>query len=342
MGQVDRQSTGGEIETPVDRIRPAETDALLACSPDDPSTFAVAPYAGKEVSVWDLATRRLARTIRAHAQGTTWLSFVQGGRLVTAGRDGGEEWVVKLWDEEMADASHRVGLPQTPFRLAVFPDNKTIAAFRPKFMATRTVEVERGTERTIFPTCFRGQECGGHSAMALSPDGSLLAIGTRLGFIALCDATTGEAFVTPLAHGEGWIWELAFSPDGNTLVSASDESTVKLWDVRDPSAPKGLRTIDAHSKAVCAVAFSPDGRTLATAGGDCSWFDPRKLHHLAEIRLWDVATGERLVAFEGHTEAVVYVQFTADGKRLATCGGDCKVYIWDVAELIEYGKAQEH
>src|SRR5215216_2774263 len=61
------------------------------------------------------------------------------------------------------------------------------------------------------------------------------------------------------------ITSLAFSLDGKTLASGSNDDTIKLWDV---ATGRELRTLAGHARGVTSVAFSPDRRTLASGGDD--------------------------------------------------------------------------
>ncbi len=79
-------------------------------------------------------------------------------------------------------------------------------------------------------------------------------------------------------HNNG-VWSVAFSPDGKSLVSGSEDSTVKLWDVEKLRC---LHTFEEHNNGVWSVAFSPNGKVLASSSED------------ETIKLWDVGTGECL------------------------------------------------
>ena len=100
---------------------------------------------------------------------------------------------------------------------------------------------------------------GRHHSVALSPDGRQAALGTDTG-IELVDTRTGgiRAAAGTLTNAAHWV---VFSPDGDTIVSTSLDSSVTLW---DPESAAPTQTLRGHSDGVNQPAFSPDGRTLYT------------------------------------------------------------------------------
>ncbi|NER08810.1 MAG: WD40 repeat domain-containing protein, partial [Okeania sp. SIO3C4] len=121
-----------------------------------------------------------------------------------------------------------------------------------------------------------------------------------------------------LAAHKNTVWAIAFSPDGKTLASGSQDQKVKLWQVETGQL---LCTLDGHDKAVLSVAFSPDSQTLASSSYD------KKIH------LWDVDTEEILETFKGHAKPVWSVNFSPDGQTLASGGADQTIKLWSMSAL---------
>src|SRR5208282_2958308 len=112
-----------------------------------------------------------------------------------------------------------------------------------------------------------------------------------------------------------------------SLVSGSDDTTVRLWDL---ASGKELRRLEGDTYRVGSVAVSPDGRSLASGSWDKT------------IRLWDLASGKELRRLEGHTDTVYSVAFAPDGRSLASGSGDNTIRLWDLASGKELRRLEGH
>ncbi|MFM6471889.1 MAG: trypsin-like peptidase domain-containing protein, partial [Dolichospermum sp.] len=121
------------------------------------------------------------------------------------------------------------------------------------------------------------------------------------------DNTFNFTLAQTLADHSDDVNSVAWSPDGSTLASGSDDKTIKIWDGRTGNL---LGTLSGHSDWVWSVAWSPDGRTLASGSDDKT------------IKIWDGRTGNLLRTLSGHSNLVRSVAWSPDGSTLASGSSD--------------------
>jgi WD40 repeat protein len=146
-----------------------------------------------------------------------------------------------------------------------------------------------------------------------------------LGGIRIWDTESELAATQVITGHAGFIYGLAWSPDGQFLATAGADKMVNVWDLSSDSAipltdgQPPSTSIPGHRDIVTSVAFSPDGTLLASGSVD------------ATVILFDAgayqAIGQPLA---GHAGAVSSIAFSPDGKRLASGGYDANVILWDL------------
>jgi WD40 repeat protein len=121
-----------------------------------------------------------------------------------------------------------------------------------------------------------------------------------------------------LIHADG-VYDLAFSPDGKTVVTACKDGSVRGWDV---AAGRPIGPILWHADEVHAVAFRPDGRTIVTG----SW------ENGGQVQVWDLAGGRRVgPGWPAVYNACRVVVVSPDGRTVLTGGGVEGANLWEVA-----------
>lgn len=110
---------------------------------------------------------------------------------------------------------------------------------------------------------------------------------------------------------------VAFFKDSQRVVIGSDDTTLRIWDLKKGELVEGL--FEGHGDSVFSVAISPDDRRIASGGRDES------------IIIWDVENKQMVFnPLVKHRDTVWSMCFSPNGKRLATGSDDCTVVIWDV------------
>jgi WD40 repeat protein len=150
-------------------------------------------------------------------------------------------------------------------------------------------------------------------AVAFSPDNTRLAIALDR-TVSVRDLSTGGC-ENSILDVPG-VTALTFACDGRTLATGHRDGTVRIFDLPSGRERVGLR---AHSYAVMTLAFSDDARMLVSA----SPWD-------TVARIWDTATGRRLVSVQDRSGPIQAATFAPNGETLATAGRAEKVMLWSI------------
>lgn len=256
--------------------KPIVVSALVEFSPD--ATRVVCSYGDCTLCIWDMATGVMAgKPLTGHTATIESVAFTPNGACILSWSHDG---TIRMWD---SCTGCLVGAPFMSHRLIVPPNAFTVPI-----------------------------------SMALSPDQAQLVSVSLIDpcMLRIWDSVTGASLGRQLAGHTKQITQVIWLPDGNRIVSSSNDGTLRLWD--STTAALIGKPLMGHTKPITSMALSPDGTKIVSGAHDCT------------LRVWNSTTGAAIgEPLVGHTSYITFVDFLPIGSRIVSGSFDSTLRLWD-------------
>ena len=279
------------------------------------------------IRVWNAADGSLLHAFEGHQETISSASFCPKGRQIVSSSF---DKTIRIWDMERGFLGSK----------AVYQGNSSINALSFISGSRNFASVDGDGNVIIWSLDDKAlqnilckRSCG-ISCVDISPQGNQIAFVDYDNNIEIWDIRHIEKLceiksewiihhydigVVPPPTGKhnGSILSIAFSKDGNHIITTSEDKTVKMWDV---STGQLIGNFIGHSDYVYSASFSPDNRQIISCSRDYT------------IRIWDVKTSQLQKKLTGHVRQVVTVVYTHDGKKIVSGSTDKTIKIWNVSD----------
>jgi len=341
--------TGEETVAPL--LSDGSSVNSLAFSPNGES---IASGTNVGVYIWTgITSQPTTLRLTGHSKRVSCVAFSPNGSVLASG-----SWdkTIRLWS---ADTGKNVAI------LRGHTGEVTAVAFHPSGQTLASCSGDRTIRLWTFQT-------GEHINLPIwydrdriecihfSPDGRFLASSSFLSSdVKIWNIQTWSILATLRGH-VGWVGSVQFSPDGQSLVSASQDKSACLWKVELTTGRYCRTVLSGHSQSVTSAVFSPDGQCVASAsldgtiriwnaGNNQRTVQPLPAHAKAvnsvavspdgslivsgsydhSVRVWDMRTGVlKLHPLLGHTDEVLSVSISSDGRLIASASADLTIRLW--------------
>jgi WD40 repeat protein/tRNA A-37 threonylcarbamoyl transferase component Bud32 len=276
----------------------------------------VTASADKTARVWNAKTGEPLWTALQHDAGVLAAAISPEGRKVVT-VDAAKR--VRLWDPTTGNQIGSSVIPHADWTMKVrfSPDSRYfLVAAKP---GAQVFDAESG-DRLAAVLDHNGVFAG----PSFSPDSRWIATtGVGRDFenvrAQVAEIVTGKPITPPFEHS-GHIYQAQFSPNGQYVLTSSEDGTARIWKV---ATGQQVGVPMRHPMAINHATFSPDGRFVATASADTT------------ARVWNALTGEPVTPYLKHNDRLFHVAFSPDGRLLATTGGnqehagEVRIWRWD-------------
>jgi WD40 repeat protein len=305
--------------------------SLIHFSPD--GKLLITGDSTRSLRLWDAQTWQEVSCWKGYNNKVDSVMFLPGGTEIVSGTQDG---IVRRWDVLTGGILFRTSI-EHEYALSTIDYNPHDRSIVSAGEDCNLKIWDAGTGKLVrMLTSTYGTAWGAR----FSPDGNVIAGSSMRGHVCLW-AATGTLIATLLGHN-GLVRSIAFSPDGRFLATAGLDSSWRLWDL---ATHQPIHTQSDYGNWIWDLAFSPDGRFLAISGVDNIaqlWACPERLalrcpepavgvaSSSGDVSRGDVATCKLLRSFTGHTQDILTIKFSPDGRSLATGSVDRTIKTWDV------------
>ena len=268
----------------------------------------------KSLKLWETETGQIIQNFEGHTEAVSAVAFSPDGQQVLSGSF---DKTLKLWDVTTGKIIRTLeGHDDAVSSVAFSPDGKYAlsgsqdkAVILWKLADGDSVRSFTGHKKAVLSVAF-------------SPDGQFAISGSEDKTVKLWEVDSGKnihtfkrevhSFSAVAGHTKA-INSVAFSPDGQFILSGSNDKSLKLWDIEKSRL---VRTYRGSKGAVTSVTFSPDGQHFLSGGTGKT------------LKLWQVESKKSIREFKGHTGTVTAVAFSQDGQFILSSGKDHTVKLW--------------
>lgn len=301
--------------------------------------------AGTAAQIWDIATAKPEESLD-HTAPVLGASLSADGRIVTAAFQDGAVRALDLPTRQK----------RPPLQLGGRVDFVRVDAKGRRVLSVSGRQSQVWDSVTGRPVGEATVETAPVVAADISPDGQWFVTSSGNGVVHIRDAQSGKDRCPAIRRHDGVVSIVRFSLDGETLLTASEDSTARLWNASTGSAVTRMN----HRRQVLAAEISADGENVATASEDATarlwesrsgYYKTKPLRHGGPVvsvdfssdrrqlvtgsqdktaRVWSVETGQAITPPFLHPAAVLSVRFSPDGERIVTVADDGIARVWDV------------
>lgn len=286
-----------------------------------------------ELTVWTIATGKLAKRLYTRAERAYAMAFLPDGKLVVAGGRPGQEGDVRIYDltakgktedgVEILDGvndkkvlvKHLFDVEDAVLCLAIAPDGKTLAAGGCD-RAVRVFDLANGLDQAKL-----AQTVENHAdwvlGCALSADGQFLVTAGRDKTAKVWDLKAKESVVTFPEH-QNIVYGVAVKADGSSGFSVGADKQLRTW--KPNGEGKQVKAVGGHGDEIFKIVASPKQPLLATSSADKT------------VRLWDLDKLTATKTLSGLTDYVFALAFSPDGQFVAGGSYDGSVQVWKVSD----------